>query len=104
MLVMKFGTSVTNPQSVAAINTLVQREIKRKPILVVSALSGITDLLVKLSHSILAHEQDTLIEQIKDKHTLWINTIFADNESEKLAAHNTIASYLTSVEKSITQS
>ena len=53
MLVMKFGgTSVTNPQSVEAINTLVQREIQRKPILVVSALSGITDLLDKLKLSI----------------------------------------------------
>ena len=95
MLIMKFGgTSVTNPQSVEAINILVQREIHRKPILVVSALSGITDLLVKLSHSILASEQDSLIEQIKAKHTLWIDTIFAGKASEQLAAHNTIAGYL----------
>lgn len=95
MLVMKFGgTSVTKPESVAAINTLVQRELSRQPILVVSALSGITDLLVKLSHTILSHEQEDLFAQIFAKHDLWIKTIFATNNDLQVGAFAIVNDYL----------
>lgn len=95
MLVMKFGgTSVTKPDSVAAINTLVQRELNRQPILVVSALSGITDLLVKLSHTILDYEQEDLFEQIFMKHDLWIKTIFAANMDLQTSAFKLVHDYL----------
>lgn len=95
MLVMKFGgTSVTKPESVAAINTLVQRELSRQPILVVSALSGITDLLVKLSHTILSHEQEDLFAQIFAKHDLWIKTIFATNNDLQVGAFAIVNGYL----------
>lgn len=95
MFVMKFGgTSVTKPESVAAIKTLVQRGLQRKPVLVVSALSGITDLLVRLSHSALDNEQENLFEQIFAKHDLWIKTIFADSQELQTAAFAIVTDYI----------
>lgn len=95
MLVMKFGgTSVTREESVIGINKLVHRELHRQPILVVSALSGITDLLVKLSHSILENEQDALCEQIFAKHDLWIKTTFANDVNLRQDGFNLVSNYL----------
>lgn len=94
MFVMKFGgTSVTKPESVAAIKTLVKRDLHRQPVLVVSALSGITDLLVKLSHAALENEQENLFELIFAKHDLWIKTIFAANDELQSSAFEIINSY-----------
>lgn len=96
MLVMKFGgTSVTNPASVAAINTLVQKNKVKKPILVVSALSGVTDLLVKLSHTILSSEQEHILNQLRVKHQDWITNIFAADKKLQNEASSTIEDYLT---------
>lgn len=95
MFVMKFGgTSVTKPESVAAIKTLVERDLPRQPVLVVSALSGVTDLLVKLSHSVLENEQANLFEQIFAKHDVWIKTIFANNLELQKTAFGLVESYL----------
>jgi len=80
MLIMKFGgTSVTNPLSVAAIGRLVHDNFENKPVVVVSALSGVTDLLVKLSESHDHNQQQQLIEQIRDKHIIWVGNIFSQN-------------------------
>ena len=95
MLVMKFGgTSVTKPESVIAITQLVEREKSRQPILVVSALSGVTDLLVKLSHTILANEQDNLIGEVLAKHALWISTNLANYPSLRIVATEEVDNYL----------
>ena len=86
MLVMKFGgTSVTNKASVEAIVALIHRELNRQPVLVVSALSGVTDLLVKLSEVENKQDQLLIIEQIKAKHSYWIQTIF-----EQQLPHNNV--------------
>lgn len=80
MLVMKFGgTSVTNPLSVAAIAKQVRSNLEQKPILVVSALSGVTDLLVKLSNSGNKGEIQDILGQIRLKHQEWIDSIFSQN-------------------------
>lgn len=95
MFVMKFGgTSVTKPESVAAIKALVERDLSRQPVLVVSALSGVTDLLVKLSHSALENEQANLFEQIFAKHDVWIKTIFANNLELQKTSFGLVESYL----------
>ena len=95
MFVMKFGgTSVTRAASVAAIKELVQRDLAKQPILVVSALSGVTDLLVKLSNCALENEQENLFGLIFAKHDEWIKTIFADNETATKQAFEIVNDYL----------
>ncbi|RTK99974.1 MAG: hypothetical protein EKK57_08265, partial [Proteobacteria bacterium] len=96
MFVMKFGgTSVAKTESVAAIKELVQRGLAKQPILVVSALSGITDLLVKLSSSVLENEQENLFGLIFAKHDDWIQRIFVDDEVSKEAAFSVVNGYLS---------
>lgn len=104
MLVMKFGgTSVTHPESVAAIKALVERELKYQPILVVSALSGITDLLVKLNDAHNYTQQQSVLEQIELKHERWINDIFSSNSSIILKVKQQIDEYLGVLKQMLTQ-
>jgi aspartate kinase len=50
MIVMKFGgTSVGTAASIRNVLEIVRREVKRRPLVVVSALAGVTDMLVDLS-------------------------------------------------------
>ncbi|MDD3267358.1 MAG: aspartate kinase [Burkholderiales bacterium] len=95
MFVIKFGgTSVTKPESVANIAILVKKHIDEKPILVVSALSGITDLLVKINAVNSDSEQQNIIEQIIEKHDNWIDTVFVNDESAKQDAHFIVGNFL----------
>ncbi len=91
MLIMKFGgTSVTKTESVRAIGKLLNQEENRSPIVVVSALSGVTDLLVRLSENQDKEHEQELILQIKDKHYLWI----AINSRENLTLSNQMQSQI----------
>lgn len=95
MFVMKFGgTSVTKLESVKNIALLVKQNLVRKPILVVSALSGVTDLLVKLTNSSLELEQSQIIEQIMIKHDDWIRYVFVDNEEKQSQLIEIVNKYL----------
>ncbi len=95
MLVMKFGgTSVTNPQSVNAIKTLIIRESDRQPIVVVSALSGVTDLLVKLNDAVKHDDQEMIFSEIKAKHSAWIANIYSQNSPCNANASMQIDRYL----------
>lgn len=95
MFVMKFGgTSVTKPESVANIAVLVKSNLSKSPILVVSALSGVTDLLIKINAANSDSEQQNIIEQIIIKHDIWINSIFCNNESAKKFALDVVNNYL----------
>lgn len=95
MLVMKFGgTSVTNRHSVAAIKALVQRELKHQPVVVVSALSGVTDILIKLSYAELEADRIALIKQLKQKHFEWIIAIFGGDNPRQEQAFKAIEHYL----------
>ena len=51
MIVMKFGgTSVGNAERIRNVADIVKSYIKRKPIVVVSAVTKITDSLIKLAN------------------------------------------------------
>ncbi len=95
MYVMKFGgTSVTKIEGVTAINKLVKSGLSQNPVLVVSALSGVTDLLVKLSFCAKDHTSDNLINELIDKHNLWIDNVFATDKIQHEHAHEIVANYL----------
>jgi aspartate kinase len=66
MIVMKFGgTSVSKAKNIRTICEIIRREKDMTPVIVVSALSGVTDLLL-----LLQKEKNTkqLFEKIKEKH------------------------------------
>lgn len=105
MFVMKFGgTSVTKPESVAAISKLVSARLSEQPVVVVSALSGITDLLVKLSHSAAGEVRDNLFTEINQKHDMWIDAIFGSNKTAYDEAHKTVDNYLSELAQLINDS
>ena len=52
MIVMKFGgTSIGSPERIAAVLNIIQDRVDQRPIVVVSALSGVTDLLIDAARS-----------------------------------------------------
>ncbi len=66
MIIAKFGgTSVSTPQSIQAICSIIKKEKKRQPVIVVSALCTITDTLLALIHCTESERQKyfTIIEK-----------------------------------------
>lgn len=96
MRVMKFGgTSVTKSESVFAIKKLIEKYNHKDIIIVVSALSKITDLLVQLSKEYDNQEINRIISEIRYKHQEWVNNIFYDKDEHfKENAFLKIESYL----------
>lgn len=72
MVVLKFGgTSVANAQNIQKVITIVNQKAKENKLaVVVSALSGITDMLINASKKAAAKDETykTNIEEIKQKH------------------------------------
>ena len=89
MKVLKFGgTSVGSVKSILSLKRIVEKEARRQPIVVVvSALGGITDMLISTSR--LAQEGKAewkeQFEQMVDRHHKMIDTIITDtNDRETL--------------------
>ncbi len=72
MIVMKFGgTSVANNEAIRRTMSIVESKLSEKPVVVVSALSKVTDLLYKLADNAAASNADEvseLIEQLRSRH------------------------------------
>ena len=72
MIVLKFGgTSVANAQNIQKVITIVNQKAKENKLaVVVSALSGVTDMLINASKKAAAKDEiyKTNIEEIKQKH------------------------------------
>jgi aspartate kinase len=67
MIVMKFGgTSVGTPERIMNVYDIVELNIKKEPIVVVSAVGGVTDLLLSAGNDALAGKVD--IAEIEKKH------------------------------------
>ena len=67
MVVMKFGgTSVGSPERIQNVFEIVMSQQERKPVVVVSAVGGVTDLLVQAGKDALNKQID--IQPIRDKH------------------------------------
>lgn len=79
MIVAKFGgTSVSSKERVLNLCNIVALELKRNPIVVVSALSGVTDLLLSLPDSSKSLQEKTLRE-IRKKHKRLILDVLNKN-------------------------
>ena len=93
MKILKFGgTSVANPQNIRLVKNIVSKSKSDKTIVVVSALGGITDLLIKTAH--LASNQDisykTVLKEIEDRH------FFTSKELIPIAAQSKVLSKVKS--------
>jgi aspartate kinase len=79
MIVMKFGgTSVGSAERIRALAELVRARQSRKPVVVVSALSGVTDLLIKGARLALARdpESEKTIQTLTTRHREVIEALF----------------------------
>ncbi len=69
MIIMKFGgTSVGNAERIKNIADIIKSNIKRKPVVVVSAVAKITDALIKLANECAKGKGDKLLENIVITH------------------------------------
>lgn len=79
MKVLKFGgTSVGSVKTIRNIKAIVEKEARKQPIVVVvSALSGIRDLLLKIAHMALANDKSYRqeFEKMVERHHSMIDTI-----------------------------
>ena len=73
MIVMKFGgTSVANFEAITRTTFIIGGKLDQKPVVVVSALSKVTDLLYKISDAAASKEETEtrdLLKQLRDRHT-----------------------------------
>lgn len=90
MKVLKFGgTSVGTAESIRNVKKIIASQ-RGKKIVVVSAMSGVTNSLVKLNRLLKdgdLREKQTLLQEIKEKHLDLIKNLFSGSEE----AGNTIA-------------
>ena len=88
---MKFGgTSLGSAERVRAAALRVHERLDRRPLVVVSALAGTTDLLIRGARAALSRDRaaETIVEQILARHRGTIEELFAAGERrEALLAH-----------------
>lgn len=78
MIIQKFGgTSVASKEQILTIIKIVRNELENKPVLVVSAISGITDKLLSLA-SVAKNEQEVIMSSIEETYQTLVNNLFSD--------------------------
>ena len=91
MKVLKFGgTSVGSVKSILSLKRIVESEAKRQPVIVVvSALSGITDKLISTSHLALNGDEryKDEFEAMVDRHHKMIDTIITEPRRREILFH-----------------
>jgi aspartokinase/homoserine dehydrogenase 1 len=91
VIVMKFGgTSVGSPERIRALAERVRERSERRPVVVVSAFSKVTDLLVRGANLALARDSDyeNVVFEILERHHGAINELVPRGPSqERLLAH-----------------
>ncbi|WP_395052396.1 bifunctional aspartate kinase/homoserine dehydrogenase I [Flavobacterium sp.] len=88
MIILKFGgTSVANAQNIQLVNTIVTEKSKTEKLaVVVSALSGVTDMLLNASQKAASKDENykNSIEEIKQKHFETIATLIESSNQYQL--------------------
>ncbi len=103
MLVMKFGgTSVANFEAITRTIFIIGGKLDKKPVVVVSALSKVTDLLYRISDSAASrNEAETreLLAQLRKRHTDLAGELLAQSvlKDEAVAKVNEICDNLDSI-------
>src|SRR4051812_31927641 len=72
MIVMKFGgTSVENERAIRRVGEIVKGRLKQKPVVVVSAMSGVTDALIAMANAASSgslSDAFKLLRQVRQRH------------------------------------
>lgn len=88
MIVMKFGgTSVENERAIRRVGEIVRGRLKQKPVVVVSAMAGVTDALVAMSKSASRGslpQAFKLLRQVKQRHLTAAAELVGAKESASL--------------------
>ena len=72
MIILKFGgTSVSNQKCLKTIANIVKKEKSREPVVVVSAISGVTDLLLLLINAKESDRKNILKNCFIETQTSW---------------------------------
>ena len=83
MIVMKFGgTSVANYDAITRMISIVRGRLGEKPVVVVSALSKVTDLLYKIADEAAARDMKDamdLLSQLRERHISLAKELMPDN-------------------------
>ena len=83
MIVMKFGgTSVANYDAITRMISIVRGKLGEKPVVVVSALSKVTDLLYKIADEAAARDMKDamdLLSQLRERHISLAKELMPDN-------------------------
>ena len=81
MIIAKFGgTSVASAERIRTILGIVQSQLHRRPVIVVSAVSGVTDTLLSLAQ-VSESQVETAIEGIRQVHERLVNDLFSQEDT-----------------------
>ena len=90
MKVLKFGgTSVGSAESIRNVRAIIESQ-KEQKIVVVSAMSGVTNKLVEICGLLKSQEKESLpflLQELKDKHLAFISELFPDSEAQRTTNH-----------------
>jgi len=89
VIVMKFGgTSVGSAERIRALSDLVKQRLPERPVVVVSALSGVTDMLIRGAHLALDRDPaaDQVVKDVEAKHQAVLAELFPTGKN-RLVEH-----------------
>ena len=105
---MKFGgTSVANKEAIQRAISIVRGRLDQRPVVVVSAMSKVTDSLYRIAGEAAAqHEAEiaSLLDQLRNRHIDTASELLADSGhflNEAISDINTICDYLEKVALSV---
>ena len=95
MIVMKFGgSSIKDAPAMRRVAGIVQNHLNQKPLVVVSALGGVTDQLIKAHSFALAQQRqdvDSIVQELSERHNQMVEMLIPSGE-----IHDKILNYLKS--------
>ena len=90
MIIMKFGgTSVGNAERIANVANIIKNNLGKKPVIVVSAVTKMTDALIRLANECAQGKGDETLELIKKTHydileKLQLDKILIENDVQEI--------------------
>jgi aspartate kinase len=90
MIVMKFGgSSVGGTEEIKKVCNIIKSKLEKKPIVIVSAIKGVTDMLISLGNDLALATYENRLQEIKNKHykiidELGLNVIILEKDFEIL--------------------
>jgi aspartate kinase len=89
MIVMKFGgTSVEDAAAIRRVIDIVRRELPRRPLVVVSACSGVTNDLIRIAQTVRDRNQKTalnILDTLRQCHRKTMEELVSGNERQRVS-------------------